>query len=230
MKRYQLSKQMKFPKITYGEKKINKIDLKDSFKQQFEEIVILLKKELSKVKEINATVLFGSFARGDYSVRHSDLDVMIFIDENEMDKNLEEKIRQKIINLSLGKELVVHTIFQYKKLDEEDKSLMLTIANEGQVLFAKKTIIISNNILGLKSYFLIKFDTAKVEPVIKNKLQRFLYGYIIKGKRYEGIVDGEKVLNAGKGAIIVPEDMLKKVLFFVQNLGIKAVQKAKFYK
>ncbi len=66
--------------------------------------------------------------------------------------------------------------------------------------------------------------------MIKNKLQRFLYGHIIKGKRYRGIVDDEKVLSAGKGAIIVPQEMLKKVLLFAQKIGIEAFQKAKFYK
>lgn len=214
---------------TYGEKKISKIDIKENLKQQLRDLMSLLKKELSKIKEINAVVLFGSFARGDYSIS-SDIDIMVFIDKIEKNQKLEEKIRKKNINLSLGKELSVHTLFQYKKLDEEDKTLMLTIANEGQVLFAKKTLIISDNILGLKSYFLIKFDTSNIKPVIKNKLQRFLYGYIIKGKRYKGIVDGEKVLNAGKGAIIVPGEMLKKVLLFAQGIGVKAAQKAKFYK
>ena len=155
---------------------------------------------------------------------------MVFLEVEEKDQKLEEKILKKVVNLNLGKELNVHTIFQYKKVEEEDKSLMLTIAKEGKVLFSKKTIMISGEVLGLKNYYLIKFETAKVKPVIKNKLQRFLHGYIIKGKRYQGIVDGEKVLSAGKGAIIVPEELLKKILLFAQNIGVKAVQKGKFYK
>ena len=217
-------------KKTYGEKKISKINLEDTLSQQFENLKISLKKELSKFKEINAVVLFGSFARGDYSVKHSDVDIMIFIDQLERELKLEEELRKKIINLNLGKELTIHTLFQYKKLEEEDKSLILTIANEGQVLFAKKILVISNNILGLKEYFIIKFDTAKLKPVIKNKLQRFLHGYVIKGKRYKGIVDEEKVLSAGKGAVIVPGEILKSILLFSQSIGIKAIQKAKFYK
>ena len=215
---------------TYAEKKIAKIDVKETIQKQFKELVNSLEKELSKIKEINSVVLFGSFARGDYSVRHSDLDIMVFLEVEEKDQKLEEKILKKVVNLNLGKELNVHTIFQYKKVEEEDKSLMLTIAKEGKVLFSKKTIMISGEVLGLKNYYLIKFETAKVKPVIKNKLQRFLHGYIIKGKRYQGIVDGEKVLSAGKGAIIVPEELLKKILLFAQNIGVKAVQKGKFYK
>lgn len=215
---------------TYGEKKISKIDLEATIKQQFEQLISSVKKELSKIEEINAVVLFGSFARGDFSVRHSDIDIMVFIDKTEKDKKLEENILKKIIDLNLGKELNIHTLFQYKKLEEEDKSIMLTIANEGKVIFTKKSLMISGNILGLKNYFLIKFDTSNLEPVVKNRLQRFLHGYKIKGKKYKGIVDGEKVLNAGKGAVIVPQDMLKKVLFFCQSIGVKATQKAKFYR
>lgn len=221
---------MKFHKETYGERKIRKVDIENRMREQFNSLMEFLKKELFKIKEINAVVLFGSYARGDYSLRHSDIDIMVFIDKDKKDLKLEEKIRKIIIRFNLNKELSVHTLFQYKKVDEEDRSMILTIGNEGKVLFAKKTLVISDSILGLKNYFLIKFDTAKVKPVIKNKLQRFLYGYIVKGKRYKGIVDGDIVLNAGKGAIIAPEEMLKKILHFSQSIGVNAVQKAKFYK
>ena len=221
---------MKFHKETYGEKKIRKMDINAKLEEQFNSLMNSLKKELIKIEEISAVVLFGSYARGDYSLRHSDIDIMIFIDKDKKDLKLEEKIRKIIIKLSLDKDLSVHTLFQYKKIEEEDRSIMLTIANEGKVLFAKKTLVISDNILGLKGYLLIKFDTAGVKPVIKNKLQRFLYGYTIKGKRYKGIVNGETILNAGKGAIIVPEETFKKILHFSQSIGVKAVQKAKFYK
>ena len=221
---------MRSSKKTYGEKKISKIDVEDTVKRQFESLIDSLKKELSKIEEINAAVLFGSFARGDYSIRHSDIDVMVFIDKTEKDRKLEEKILKKVIDINLGKELNIHTLFQYRKVEDEDKSLMLTIANEGKVLFAKKSIVMSSDILGLKNYFLIKFDTSDIKPVVKNKLQRFLHGYTIKGKKYKGIVDGETVINAGKGAIVIPEDILKKVLFFCQDIGIKAAQKAKFYR
>ena len=221
---------MKFHKETYGEKKIRKMDINAKLEEQFNSLMNSLKKELIKIEEISAVVLFGSYARGDYSLRHSDIDIMIFIDKDKKNLKLEEKIRKIIIKLSLDKDLSVHALFQYKKIEEEDRSIMLTIANEGKVLFAKKTLVISDNILGLKGYLLIKFDTAGVKPVIKNKLQRFLYGYTIKGKRYKGIVNGETILNAGKGAIIVPEETSSKILHFSQSIGVKAIQKAKFYK
>ncbi len=215
---------------TYGDKKLQKIDVNAAFHQKHEEFIELVKNELPKIKEINAVVLFGSFARKDYSVRHSDIDLMIFLDKVEEDKTVEENIRKKIIQLCMGKGISAHTVFQYRKVQEEDKSLMLTIANEGKALFAKKSLVISGNILGLKTYYMIKFDTARLNPVVKNKLQRFLHGYIIKGKRYRGIVDEENVLSAGKGAIIVPEELLKKILLFAQGIGIKALQKGKFYR
>ncbi len=79
-----------------------------------------------------------SFARGDYSLRHSDVDMMVFLDKIEEDQKLEEKVQKKIIQLSLGKGSTVHTLFQYKKIEEEDKSLMLTISRGGQIVFAKK--------------------------------------------------------------------------------------------
>ena len=221
---------MNLNKKNYAEKKLSKIEVETVVKEQFEELISSLQKNLAKFKEINAVVLFGSFAREDYSIRHSDLDVMVFLDEAEENKALEEKIRERIINLNLGKEISVHTVFQYKKIGEEDKSLMLTIAKEGRVVFARSSLVISKNLLGLGEYFLLKFETAGVNPVVKNKLQRFLHGYKVGGKKYQGIVDEEKVFSAGKGAIIVPGEMLKKILLFVQGIGVKAIQKGKFYK
>ena len=57
----------------YANKKIKKINLKDFLKEQYEELIEAIKIELSKIEEINGVVLFGSFARGDYSFRHSDI-------------------------------------------------------------------------------------------------------------------------------------------------------------
>jgi predicted nucleotidyltransferase len=213
---------------TYAEKKLHKIDTHETIKVQAEELITSVKKELSKIKEINAIILFGSFARRDYSVRHSDIDLMIFLDAK--DEKQEEKIKRKIIALNLGKAMHIHALFQYTKIEDEDRSLMLTIAQEGKVLFARKSIVISQNILGLKPFILLRFDTAGLAPVIKNKLQRFLYGYTIKGKKYQGIVDGENVVSAGQGAIIIPQDMQKKTMLFVEKIGVKVIQKGKFYK
>ena len=215
--------------MNYSEKKLNKINLNETIKSQFEELVNEIKEKLYKFDEINAVVLFGSYARGDYSVK-SDLDVMVFIDEEIENKQIEEKIRKIIIKINLHKEILIHTIFQYNMIQEEDKSLMLTIAREGNVIFSKKTIIISQNILGLKPFVLLKFETDKLDQVKKNKLQRFLNGYVVKGKKYAGLIDNYEIIKAGKGAIIVPENMFKKILLYSQKIGINLIQKGKFYK
>ena len=223
------SARMKYNK-NYGEKKLSKIDVDESTKTQFEKLIESLKKELSKINSVNALILFGSFARGDYSLRHSDVDLMLFLDKNEKDEKLEEDIRKRIIRQNLEMGFNIHTLFQYKKLEEEDQSLMLTIGKEGQVLFARKSLVISNNLLGLKEYILMRFEVAKIEQVAKNKLQRFLYGYKIKEKKYLGIIDEEKVFSAGRGAILVPQEMVQKMLILSQSIGVKAVQKGKFYR
>ena len=217
-------------KKSYAEKKLEKIENIDIIKEQFEEIVIKIKRDMYKIKKINAVVLFGSFARGDYSARHSDIDIMIFLDEEKKDSKLEEKILNKIINLNLGKLISVHTLFQYKMVKTEDAGLLLTIAEEGRTLLSRKSIVISKDILGLKSIYLIIFDSKDVDQVMKNKLQRFLHGYIVKGKKYNGIVDNEKVISAGKAAIIVPKELLDKILLFADSIGIKAKQGGRFYR
>lgn len=223
-------KSSKRSKLSYGEKKLGKINVEKKLLQHHQQFLAELKNELSKIKEISAVILFGSFARGDYSFRHSDLDVMIFLDKEEKDSSLEQQIQQKIITLSIGKGISPHAVFQYKKVEEEDKSLLVTIGREGKVVFARSTIVISHNLIGLVPYVLIRFDTTGCPPIRKNKLQRFLYGYTVNGKKYKGLVDEEKVLSAGKSAILVPEELQKKVLVFAQGINIKAIPKGRFYR
>lgn len=217
-------------KPTYGEKKLSRIDVGKSTIRESQAIMASLPEHLAVIEQINAIVLFGSFARGDYSIKHSDIDIMIFLDAIERDTVLEEVIRKKIIALNLEKGLALHTLFQYRKLELEDRSLMLTIAREGKVLFARKTMVISDIVLGLKEHWLLRFDTTKCKPAVKNKLQRFLYGYSVHRKHYHGIVDEHSVLSAGKGAIVLPQEMVNKVLLFARTIGVKTVQKGKFYR
>ncbi len=215
--------------MNYSEKKLKKIDLNEIIKSQYEELVKDIKEKLYNIDKLNAVIIFGSYARGDYTHK-SDLDIMVFLDLENENKQIEEKIRKTIIKINLSKEIIIHTIFQYKTIQKEDKSLMLTIAREGQVIFSKKAIIISQNILGLKSYVLLRFETNKLDQVKKNKLQRFLNGYVVKGKKYKGLIDNDEVTKAGKGAIIVPENMLKKIQLYSQKIGVNVIQKGKFYK
>ncbi len=215
---------------TYGERKIDKINIEETIKRQFEEFATILKKELILLQEVNALVLFGSFARGDFSVRHSDIDLMFFLDNIKKSPTLEERIRKKVIELTLRTTLNIHTIFQYRDVKDEDQSLMRTISKEGKVLFSRKTLIISDALMGLKEYSLLKFDSKGVPAVDKNKLQRFLHGYTMKGKKYKGIVDGERVIGAGKGAVLVHQDIVENVILFAQEIGIKTVMKGKWYR
>lgn len=84
--------------------------------------------------------------------------------------------------------------------------------------------------MGIRPYLLLRFNTTNLPPVKKNKLQRFLYGYKGKRKRYQGLVDGEQVISAGQGAIFVPEEMSKKILILAREMGIPVQQKGRFYR
>lgn len=221
---------MKSNKKSYGLKKLEKLHVDEVWRREADTFLNRLAKEAPHFKEINAVILFGSMARGDYSVRHSDVDVMFLLDLVVKSAIIEEKIRKKVIGLSVGAGIDVQVVFQYRKVEGEDRSLMLTIAREGKVLFARKSIVISQNILGLREYYLLKFDVAEVNQVVKNKVQRFLYGYSLEGRKYKGIVDEEKVFSAGRGAILVAGELLAKVLLYGRELGVTIEQKGKFYR
>lgn len=214
----------------YALKKLRNISAEESFTKEADEIISKIKKRLYEIKDVQAAVLFGSFARGDFSRRHSDIDIMVFIDKNEKAKKIEEKILRSVNEICLNKSVAAHIIFQYKKVEEEDKSLLLTMAEQGKPLFAKELIVIGKDIVGLKTYNLVKFDTAGLDGITKNKLQRFLHGYTMNKKRYKGLIDEDAVLSAGKAAIIARKDLCDSILLFANKIGVKAQLKGKLFR
>ncbi len=214
----------------YARKKLAKVDIQQRIIGSIDRFLKDLPPLFRKKEEVLAIILFGSFARGEYSPQHSDIDLMILLDRIEEDKALEEAIRKKVATLSTPQQIPIHLLFQYRNVKEEDKSLLLTIAREGKVIFSRKTVVISQNLLGIRPYLLLRFNTTNLPSIKKNKLQRFLYGYKGKEKRYQGLVDGEQVFSAGQGAILVPEEISKKILILAKEIGVPVQQKGRFYR
>ncbi|MBI5389230.1 nucleotidyltransferase domain-containing protein [Candidatus Woesearchaeota archaeon] len=217
-------------KKTYAEKKLENISKQDTFISRSQKMLDALRAQLKSIDAISAVVIFGSYARGDFSEKHSDIDLLVFLDKQDPDASLEESIKRAVLEKSTVYGLPIHLLFQYRRITEEDRGLVQTIADEGKPLFAKETLIIGKNILGLKSHNVVRFDYSSANQVAKNKLQRLLYGYRTKGKQYKGLVDEENVITAGRGAIIIPEELREKVLHLAQTMGIKAKVAGKYYR
>lgn len=207
---------------------------KEKFNQALEETAGYLKKN----KKVLAIILFGSMARGEVSPRHSDIDLFVFIDLAKSDAELEKKLLAKAIEVGNKYKVIIHLTFQYRKVEEEDKSLIKKLVQEGRVLYSKKMLIISDELLGFKPFELIIFDTKGTTQLQRTKFSRFLHGaklwYKKDGKKvvkkYEGIIDNKEIFGAGKGALLIAAKEVEKFQELAEEIGVKVRSKGLFYR
>lgn len=216
-------------------KEIEPLELrKEKFTRALEEASSILKKH----KKITVVILFGSVARGDFSPRHSDIDLFLLIDEKEPSLKLEQELNALAIAIGNKYKITIHLTFQYLNITGEDKSLIKKIAREGRVIFNKNMLIISKDILGLRPYELIFFNTKKATPLQRTKFSRFLHGASLwykKGgqkmvRKYPGAIDNQTIFEAGKGALLIEADKVEKIQELAEEIGIAIKSAGIFYR
>jgi len=219
-------------------KRLEKINPKEKREEKFKKAIDECVVKLKKINSITAIILFGSLARGDYSVKHSDIDLLVFLDKDKKDENLEKRLNQIAVVIGTKYKATIHLTFQYNKITEEDNSLIKRLMGEGRVLFNKGNIIISKEILGLKAYELIVFDTSGLKQLTKTKFSRLLHGtklWYFKDKKkiikqYKGLIDNENYINAGKGALLILHSEADKFAELCGELGLRIKSKGIFYR
>ncbi len=170
----------------------------------------LIERFINRIKEeistIEAAVLFGSMARGDYDKR-SDIDIMLIIRE-EQPQTHNETISRIVTELHPHRELrtVVTNLRDY------DEEYYQNVFREGKVLFGK--IILSPENLALKPYLLVSYNLSGKPNTLQVKIAKRVHGYtskkVIDGKKKEYTYPGLDKLYGGKivskSALILPFD------------------------
>ena len=165
---------------------------------------------------IQATVLFGSYAREQAHVQ-SDIDICIIV-KNE---KLQNQISNQILRLEKKYDKNINILITTPALKDLDRQLVETILREGIVLYGTLPYI-SIQQLELEPYEIIKYDLSRLSQSDKMKIKRLLYGIKTKkkykGKIYEskqkGIVEDFGGLRIGIASILIPE----KLSWEVENM------------
>lgn len=165
---------------------------------------------------IQATVLFGSYAREQAHVQ-SDIDICIIV-KNE---KLQNQISNQILRLEKKYDKNINILITTPALKDLDRQLVETILREGIVLYGTLPYI-SIQQLELEPYEIIKYDLSRLSQSDKMKIKRLLYGTKTKkkykGKIYEskqkGIVEDFGGLRIGIASILIPE----KLSWEVENM------------
>ena len=157
--------------------------------------------ELSKISDVKAVVLYGSFARGENTSR-SDIDLLIITTK----EKTQEEIQNRIIDLEPKIDRSIQpTIRTIAELQKTDSGLLQNIFMEGKILYLREPADIpSALLLEQKPYFIYSFRLNNLNQKEKVKFNRVLYAQVRKGYKYKGLLDelGGKKLSSG--SIIIP--------------------------
>lgn len=197
-----------------------------SAKNKFDITLSLLQEKFSAHKEIEVVYLYGSVARGDYSLRHSDLDLLIVL-SCDSNKKIEEKIRNLFIPLGLQNGVKIQIEFVGKKITEEDHSLLRKVIEEGKVLYAKGTVVFDHLQLGLRQFIVYSYSLKKSAQ--KSYFSKVLHGrkswYYDNGKKkivkeYPGIIDNKDIFELGRGALLVAKERQQDMIRVFEQFGV----------
>lgn len=193
---------------------------------KFEKTLEELKEIFPDLKEILAVILFGSVARGDYSLRHSDIDLFIILKNKKLTSKLTEKIEALLIPIASKNGVKLHIEYQPQEIKDEDRSLIEKMIEEGKVIYSRSLIIFPTKKIGLKQYII--YDYSSDKPAVRTRISQILRGkkswYKKNGKKvvkeYRGIADDRNIILVGKGSVMVVKEKQEEITDLFNDMGI----------
>lgn len=174
------------------------------------------------IKKIDKIILFGSAVTGNIT-KESDLD--LFIDTKE---NLNKKIKDISERFYKSKEFM---LFKLRKIENRFsikvgelrkwRDLHRTITSNGVVLYSKYEP--SELPIGTKHKVIFYWNkVGRNRGAFLNKV----YGYIIKEKRYSGLLEKWGGKRLGKSCIIIPFERIEEMISLLKEykVDVKSVE------
>ena len=192
---------------------------------KFEKTLEELKKEFPEIKEIAVVILYGSVARGDYSLRHSDLDLFVVLNKREVTEKIKNKINDQLLPIGSRNGVKIQIEYQGMKIKDEDQTLIEKMIEEGEIIYSNSFMIFQTEKVGLRQYIIYEFFSPELK--IKTRISQILHGrksWYMKGKKkivktYNGIADNKDIILIGKGAVMVSKDKQKDIINMFERVG-----------
>lgn len=178
-----------------------------------------------RLKEILVVFVYGSVAREDYSLRHSDLDLFIILKKKKITEKDKERLDKLIIPSGYADGVKIHSEYQGREISEEDKTLVRKMIEEGKIIYSSGIFTFDFRQIGLKQFIIYEYSVGKG----KTMFSKILHGrksWYYKGKKkvvkeYKGIMDGEKIIGLGKGVLMVAKEKEKDLKRVLRNFGVE---------
>ena len=178
-------------------------------------------KELSEIEDVKAIILYGGFARGEYTSR-SDVDLFILTAE----KGTQQEIQDKIITLESEIDRDIQpTIRTTDELKKTDTGLLQNIFQEGKVLYLKESIEIpSAALLRQKPYIIYSFQITSSAQKDKARFNRGLYAQKIGSYKYTGLLQEMGGQKLSAGCVMIPFAKKQVIEKFFKKFHVKFEQ------
>ncbi|MEK6845361.1 MAG: nucleotidyltransferase domain-containing protein [Nanoarchaeota archaeon] len=196
-------------------------------KRLSETLRLLVEEVFPKIKELLVVFAYGSAVRGDYSPRHSDLDLFIVLRKKKVAPALTEKINRLLFSLSYKSGVKIHPEYQSLNITYEDQSLVRKMIEEGKIIYSTGVFSFGTELIGLKQYVIYDFS-------LHNAINRTMFSKVLHGRKswyrqgkkkiiksYPGVLDGEKMIGLGKGTLMVAKDKEKELLEIFGNFAVE---------
>lgn len=160
--------------------------------------------EIVNTGVVEAVVLFGSYARGDY-IEGSDIDLLVLFRRK---AHLEEKSTE-VYGITAKSTLFFQAICM--TLEEfEGSTLLDSVLRDGRILFSSQEARKQLTPI-YKSYALVTYSTANLDAK-----QRVIFSQKLEGRRqdkyrYEGLIRKLGGYKVGKGVLMVPSASLREL-------------------
>ncbi|MBI5880504.1 nucleotidyltransferase domain-containing protein [archaeon] len=192
---------------------------------KFEVTIQKLLRVFPGIKDVLVVYLYGSVARKDYSLRHSDLDLFIVVKSASVSRGLRERIDGLIIPVGLGNGVRIHTEYQGTQVRKQDQTLLRKMVEEGKVMYSSGVFTFSHGQLGLGQFLIYTYSSKEAGE--KTMLSKILHGRKSsygKGpkkvvKEYAGIVDGKSIISLGRGVLMVAKQKQRDIERLFTRLG-----------
>jgi predicted nucleotidyltransferase len=178
-------------------------------------------KELSKINDLRAVILYGSFAR-DENTSRSDIDLFILTTNKKTQKEIQDRVIE--LESETGRS-IQPTIRTIAELQVTDTGLLQNIFQEGKILYLKEPAEIPSAVLlQQKPHLIYSFQISSLSQKEKARFNRYLYEQKRKGYKYKGLLQeiGGKKLSAG--CVIVPYMQKEKIEKFFKKFKVKFEQ------
>jgi len=173
-------------------------------------------KELAQIADVKVIILYGSFARGEYTSR-SDIDLLIITAKRETQRDVQNKVIDIESKIERNIQPTVRTI---SELQKTDSGLLQNIFKEGKILYLKEpTEIPSALLLQQKPYLIYSFKISNLSQKDKAKFNRTFYEQGNKKYKYKGLLNELGGKKISPGCVIVPISHKEKIEKFFKKFN-----------